>query len=491
MTTTDGIATAGDMPLWTLAEVCAVLGGELQGMAPGLGFSGVSFDSREITGGEIFFAISGVRMDGHAFVVDALKKGAGLAVVSAPDEEMRAAGSLLVVDDTLAALQTLGRAARARTQAKVVGVTGSVGKTTTKEMLALALGAMGRTHAAKASFNNHWGVPLTLARMPRNAEFAVIEMGMNAPGEIAELVELVRPHVGVITHIAESHIGAFDDLAGIARAKAEILPGVARGGAAVINADAPHADILLETARRQVGIRRVITTGSGEDADVRLLKAMNDARSGMVSVQALVQGEEVSFVVGMAGEHMARNALIVLAMAEVLGLDLVPVMGALRRMQPLPGRGRRHRLALPGGEVLLIDESYNANPASMRAALALLAEVAPQGRGRRIAVLGDMLELGEQGAALHAGLADAVQDAGVDVLCTVGPLMRHLRDALPERLRGPHADAAAEMVAPLKEMLRAGDVVMLKASNGTGLGHVVRALREAFPTEGEAGGEVA
>ncbi len=474
---------AASMPLWTLQEVRAALGGEVIGQPPA-GFSGVSFDSREIAGGEIFFAISGVRMDGHAFVADALRKGAGLAVVSTPTEEMRAAGALMVVEDTLAALQALGRAARARTAAKVIGVTGSVGKTTTKEMLALALSTIGPTHAAKASFNNHWGVPLTLARMPRDAQFAVVEMGMNAPGEIAELTALTRPDVAVVTHVAESHIGAFDDLSGIARAKAEIFSGLRQPGVAIINADAPHADILLQAARA-AGAERIITTGSGEDADVRLLRAMDDAALGTVSVQASVLGTEASFVVGMAGEHMARNGLIVLAVAEALGLELHVVMQALRRMQPLPGRGRRQRLAVPGGEVLLIDESYNANPASMRAALAVLGAIAPRGKGRRIAVLGDMLELGAQSAALHAGLAEAVMQAGVDVLCTVGPHMRHLRQAVPAHVRGPHADEADALLEPLQELLRPGDVVMLKASNGTGLGRVVRSLCDALAVDDE------
>ena len=475
-------------PLWTLEEVRAALGGEprsgeLIGEAPE-GFTGVSFDSREIEGGEIFFAIRGVRMDGHAFVAEALKRGAGLAVVSRVDEDMRAAGPLLVVEDTLAALRALGRAGRARTNAKVVGVTGSVGKTTTKEMLARALSAIGPTHAPPGSFNNHWGVPITLARIPRQAQFAVIEMGMNAPGEIADLVALARPHVAVVTHVAESHIGAFGDLAGIARAKAEIFSGVAVGGAAVINVDAPHADILLKAARA-ADIERIITVGGGENADVRLLRAVNDARNGTVSVEAEVMGQPVVFLVGMAGEHMARNALVVLAVAEALGLELAPILQGLRDMRPLAGRGRRHTLRLPGGAALLIDESYNANPASMRAALAVLGEIEPQGNGRRIAVLADMLELGERSAALHAGLAEAVEAARVDVLCTVGPEMARLREAVPAHVHGPHAAEAAALEGPLREMLRPGDVILLKGSNGMRLGPLARALARDFAAGGE------
>ncbi len=468
--------------LWSLEEVRAALAPDEVIGEPPAGFAGVSFDSREISGGELFFAIQGVRMDGHAFVADALEKGAGAAVVSAPTEEMRSAGPLIVVEDTLKALEALGRAARARTAAKVIGVTGSVGKTTTKEMLALALSALGRTHAPPGSFNNHWGVPLTLARLPRDVDFAVIEMGMNAPGEIAALTAMAQPNVAVVTHVAESHIGAFDDLAGIAAAKAEIFSGMAPEGVAVINADAPHSDILIEAARA-AGVSRIITTGADEGADVRLLRAVNDARSGMVSAEALVCGTPASFVIGTAGEHMARNALIVLAVAEALGLELAPPMQRLREMRPLAGRGQRHTLHLRGGEALLIDESYNANPASMRAALAVLGEIVPEGNGRRIAVLADMLELGEQGPALHAGLAEAVDAAGVDVLCTVGPLMANLHSAVPACVRGPHMSEARELEAFLKEVLRPGDVILFKGSNGMKLGPLVRALTEAFAPE--------
>ena len=471
-------------PLWMREEALAALKpGEILGELPA-GFCGVSFDSREIAGGELFFAIKGVRMDGHAFAADALNKGAGAAVVSAPTEEMCAAGPLLVVEDTLKALEDLGRAARARTAAKVIGVTGSVGKTTTKEMLALTLSALGETHAAKGSFNNHWGVPLTLARLPRNAHFAVVEMGMNAPGEIAALTAMARPDVAVVTHVAESHIGAFDDLAGIAAAKAEIFSGVTPDGAAVVNADAPHADLLIAAAR-EAGIDRIVTTGAGDGADVRLLRAVSDARAGTVSVEASVRGTPVSFVVGTAGEHMARNALIVLAVAEALGLELAPLMQRLREMRPLPGRGQRHVLHLPGGEALLIDESYNANPASMRAALAVLGAIEPEGNGRRIAVLADMLELGAQGPALHAGLADAVEEAGVDVLCTVGPEMKHLHEAVPAHVRGPHVEDAAALEPVLRDLLRPGDVILFKGSNGMKLGPLVQALQRTFAPHGD------
>ncbi len=463
-------------PLWTFAEVEKALGGAVMGTPPD-GFCGVTFDSREVKGGEIFFAISGVRMDGHAFAARALKTGAGLAVVARPDEEMMDAGPLLVVPDTLSALQALGRAARARVRGHVIGITGSVGKTTTKDMMALAFSAVGRTHAAKASFNNHWGVPLTLARMPSDTDFGVIEMGMNAPGEIAALTEMARPDVAVVTQIAESHIGAFGDLAGIARAKAEIFSGMTPGGRAVLNRDMPHFDILHEAARN-AGAADIITFGEGEDAGVRLGKAVN--KDDCVCVEANARGQALAYRIGMPGLHVARNSLAVIGTALALGADLTAVIQALAGMRAPKGRGGRFRLSVPGGEALLIDESYNANPASVRAALAALAAARPGAGGRRIAVLGDMLELGEAGAELHAGLAADVEAAGVDALYVSGPLMAHLWEAAPARLRAAKAAHSDELPDILQRDLRAGDVIMIKGSLGSKMGPVAEALKSMF-----------
>ncbi len=467
-------------PLWTGEEIRAAIGDVCLHAPDQLpeAISGVTFDSREVGGGEVFFAIRGVRMDGHAFVSEALRKGAALAVVSEPDEEMRAAGPLLEVSDTLEALRRLGMAARARTQAKVIGVTGSVGKTTTKEMLKLALSAVGATHAAVASHNNHWGVPLTLARMPRQADFAVIEMGMNAPGEIAALTQLARPHVAIVTQVAESHIGAFGSLEGIAQAKAEIFSGLENGGVAIINADAPHSDRLIAAARAAKAAR-IITFGTSDEADVRLIDAVSQEKS--VCVTAEVNGRRASFRVGMPGRHVAMNALAVLAAAEALNADLTAVMHALKDMRPPKGRGGRYRLrAADGGEILLLDESYNANPASMRAALGLLAEAEPAAGGRRIAVLGDMLELGEAGPLLHAALADDLKNAGVDLLFAAGPLMHHLFEAVPAEMRGAWRETSAALTETLKTALRGGDVVMVKGSLGSRMMPLVEALRAHF-----------
>ncbi len=463
-------------PLWTWKEVRRVLGGEVSGDVPEA-FSGVTFDSREVEGGEIFFAIRGVRMDGHAFVAAALKAGAALAVVSCPDAEMRAVGPLLVVDDTLHALRMLGAVARERVAGKVIGVTGSVGKTTTKDMLALALSTVGRTHAARASFNNHWGVPLTLARMPRETEFGIIEMGMNAPGEIADLTALVRPDVAVVTHVAESHIGAFDGLAGIARAKAEIFSGLAQGGVAVINRDAPHSGI-LHAAAREAGAADILTYGTHDDADIRLRDAAS--RDDCVCVEADARGQRLVWRVGMPGMHIALNSLAVVGVALATGADLTAVLHRLADMRAPEGRGTRHRLRVQGGEILLIDESYNANPASMRAALAALAEASPGPGGRRVAVLGDMLELGDRSAELHAQLAKAVEDAGVDSLYVSGKMMRHLWNAAPARLRAARVEDPRELPDILRADLRAGDVVMIKGSLGSRMMPVASSLRDMF-----------
>jgi len=463
-------------PLWTWDEVRRAIGGEASGQPPEA-FSGVTFDSREVRGGEIFFAIRGVRMDGHAFAAAALGSGAALAVVSRPDDGMRAAGPLLVVEDTLEALRRLGAAARERVAGRVVGVTGSVGKTTTKDMLALALSATGRTHAAKASFNNHWGVPLTLARMPRETDYGIVEMGMNAPGEIADLTALVRPDVAVVTHVAESHIGAFGDLAGIARAKAEIFSGLSAGGAAVINRDAPHYGI-LEAAARDAGAGEVLSYGTHPDAAIRMLDAAS--KDDCVCVEAEARGQRLVWRVGMPGAHIALNSLAVVGVALATGADLTAVLHRLADMRAPEGRGTRHRLRVQGGEVLLIDESYNANPASMRAALTALSEASPGPGGRRIAVLGDMLELGERSAELHAGLAEAVEGAGVDALYVSGSMMQHLWDATPPHLRAARVEDPRELPDMLKSDLRAGDVVMIKGSLGSRMMPVARALREMF-----------
>ena len=463
--------------LWTAEELASATGGRYEGSPP-RAFGGVSIDSRSLSQNDIFVAIKGDTRDGHDFAAKALKAGAGLAIVSRPTEEMRQTGLLLIVDDPLAALRRLGIAARKRSRAQVIAVTGSVGKTGTKEALRLALGGQGETHASAASYNNHWGVPLSLARMPRSAKFAVFEIGMNHAGEITPLVQMVEPHIAIITAIAASHLGHFRSLDEIADAKAEIFSGVLPNGAGLINRDGDHFGKLREAAVR-AGIRRIFGFGKSEAADIRLEACVLKESSSLATASVL--GEKVTYTIGMPGEHVVMNSLAVLGAAKLAGADLARAAKTLGGLSPPKGRGVRYRLQAPGGEILLIDESYNANPASMRAALAVLSRVEPQDGGKRIAVLGDMLELGEAGPRLHAELAPAMDAARADALYACGPLMRNLWEAVPEGRRGRYASNSEELKEALIRDLKAGDVVMIKGSLGSRMGPLVEAIKEKFP----------
>ncbi len=465
-------------PLWKEDELVAATGGRLTRPITRV-MRDVSIDSRSLGDGDIFVAIKGEKMDGHDFVVKALQAGAGVAIVSRTSPEMEAAGPLLVVEgDPLSALEKMGRAARGRSAAQVVAVTGSVGKTSTKEMLRSALGASGLTHASAASFNNHWGVPLTLARFSPDAAFGVFEVGMNHPGEITPLVGFVRPHVGIVTTIAASHLGHFKSLDEIADAKAEIFSGIVPGGAAVINRDTPYFD-RLAAAARAAGVSRIFGFGRHADADVRMTQLV--LHPTCCCITASVFGEQVIYKLGLPGEHMAVNSLAVLAAVKLMGADLARAALALAEAKPAKGRGVQQALRMPQGELLLIDESYNANPASVRAALALLGHARPGKNGRRVAVLGDMLELGETGPALHAGLAEALDSAGVDVLYAAGPLMAHLWQATPEQRRGAHAAQSEQLKDALLAGLKPGDVVMVKGSLGSRMGPLVEAMKAQWP----------
>ena len=473
-----------DRPLWTSQELVAATGGTLFG-APKVPAHGVTIDSRAVAAGDVFVAIKGEKMDGHDFVVDALKAGAGVAVVSRVTDAMKAAGAVLqVADDPLRGLENMGRAARAWSKALVVAVTGSVGKTSTKEMLRVALGASGHTHASDASFNNHWGVPLTLARFSRASAFGVFEIGMNHSGEITPLVKMVQPHVAIITSIAASHLGHFASLDGIAEAKAEIFSGVVSGGAAVIYQDSPYYDFLAAQARAR-GIKNIIGFGRAAGSAVRLEHVALHAKCCCVSAD--VMGEKVSYKLGVPGEHMAINSLAVLAAVKVMGADLARATMALAQAEPAKGRGMQTRLQIGAGEFLLIDESYNANPASVEAALALLAIAKPGKGGRRIAVLGDMLELGQFGPDLHAELSKPIDAAAIDVLYGAGPLMKHLWEKTPTVRRGAYAATSTELKDSLLSQVRSGDVVMIKGSLGSRMGILVDALRAQFaPIEKES-----
>ena len=448
--------------------------------------TGISIDSRTLSPGEAFFAIEGENRDGHAFVSSALERGAAVAVVTdAKREDMPQAAPLLIVADVLQGLRDLARAARARSPAKVIGVTGSVGKTSSKEALRLALSPEGETHASAASYNNHWGVPLSLARCPESARFAVFELGMNHAGEISPLTRLVRPHVAIITTIEPVHLEFFDSLDAIADAKGEIFEGVEPGGAAVVNRDIPQYERLAARARH-VGVENVVGFGAHSDAEARLIKCTLHPSCSVV--EARILGTEVAYKLGAPGRHLVMNSLAVLAAAALADADLALAALALAQLKPATGRGSRIPLELPGGPALLIDESYNANPASMRAALELLGQASVGPRGRRIAVLGDMLELGESASDLHRGLTEPISNNAVDLVFCSGPLMRSLWEALPSGQRGGYAETSAALESEVLAAIRAGDAVMIKGSLGSKMGPIVKALtrRYAEPTRADA-----
>ena len=463
--------------LWTIDDMAAAMRAKKSGALPA-DAPGLSIDTRAIVKGEAFFAIQGDNRDGHEFVGAALKAGAGLAVIARGKRAQYAADApLLAVDDVLEGLRDLARAARARARAKIIAVTGSVGKTSTKEALRLALSADGETYASAASYNNHWGVPLSLARCPASAKHAVFEIGMSHAGEITPLTKLVRPHVAIVTAIAPVHLEFFGSLKKIADAKAEIFVGIEPGGAAVINRDNRQYAQLVKAAEA-AGVKRIVSFGANAKADARLLRYSLQAE--VSTVQARILGQPVTYKLGAPGKHLVLNSLAVLAAAALVGADLALAALALDNLKPASGRGVRTVLRLPGGSALLIDESYNANPASMAAAIALLGQAAVDKQGRRIAVLGDMLELGAQGLALHRGLAAPIQAAGVDLVYCSGPQMHALWEALPSSRRGGYAETAAGLEPAVLAAIRAGDAVMVKGSLGSKMGPIVKALERQF-----------
>ena len=463
-----------EAPLWTSAEIAAATSGALRGDA--FAATGVTFDSREVHPGDLFVALAGER-DGHEFIAKAFESGAAGVLASRPIE----GGPAIVVADTLRSLEQLGVAARDRAPARRAAVTGSVGKTSVTQAIAAALALAGHGHSSVKSFNNHIGVPLTLARMLRDTRRAVFEIGMNHAGEITPLSRFVRPHVAVVTTVGPVHIENFEDgEAGVARAKAEIFDGLEPGGVAVLNADDTWFDLLKAAAEAKGA--RVLTFGRAEGCDAHLLPSPIEGEGGLF--RAVVHGQPVSIRTLQSGAHWGHNSLAVLLALEELGVPVETGLQALADYAPLAGRGAESVRAVPGGAITLIDESYNANPISMRAALATLG-----GRtGRRIAVLTDMLELGPDAEPMHAELAQAAVDAGVDQVFTAGPMMRALHDALPEARRGAWAESAQALAPDVQAALRPGDVVMVKGSNGSKASAVVAALKAAFPAAGRENG---
>ena len=464
-------------PLWTVEEIVSATGGKVLGKPKDV--TGISIDSRTVEKGDLFIATQGDQFDGHDFVDQALEAGAAAAVVSADQVERLAIprAGLIVVRDSYEGLYDLARAGRARSTARIIAITGSVGKTSTKETFARILAGFGKTHAPVKSFNNHWGVPLTLCRMPRDTAFGVFEIGMNHAGEITPLSKLVQPHVAMITTVAPVHLENLGSLDAIAAAKAEIFDGLLPGGTAVVHGDIEHTPFLKDRAMAaDAGKVMTFGHGAGHDAELMQVVLLPDCSS----VDARVMGKQITYKVGAPGEHLVINSLGVLAVCAALELDLARAGLALAGIEQPEGRGRRHTLDTPGDPITLLDESYNANPTSVRAALAVLARLPLGSRGRRIAVLGDMLELGEEASAMHADLGRDIASLGIDRVYACGPLMKALWRVIPIENRGVYAEASDGLKAALAGDVAPGDAIMIKGSLGSRMGPLVEMLRGRY-----------
>jgi UDP-N-acetylmuramoyl-tripeptide--D-alanyl-D-alanine ligase len=459
-----------DTVLWTSTEAeAATLGKASQPFE----VTGISIDTRTLAPGDLFVALQGDARDGHDFVAAAFDAKAAAALVTRDPGNLATGATLLTVGHTQRGLEDLARASRTRTNGKIIAVTGSAGKTTTKEMLRLACGALGRTHASAASYNNQWGVPLTLAAMPRDTQYGVIEIGMNHFGEIRALASFARPHVALITTIAPAHLEFFGNCEAIADAKSEIFECVEPGGAALIPADSPYAARLVARAH-QAHVSRILTFGRDKSADARLIETRE--HDGGQTVEAEILGRALTIRLGAPGAHIAANAIgALLAVAEAEG-DILNAAAALSNFEALKGRGAQFRVTIPGGHIDVIDESYNANPASMTAALSLLG--AAETRGRRIAVLGDMLEMGPGGIAHHGAIAKDIEAAKVDLVFANGTQMHALWDVLPASRRGAYGGASAEIAPKLIETLAPGDTVLVKGSLGSKMAVIIDALKK-------------
>jgi len=456
--------------LWNSAEIAAAVSGKA---SAAFATTGVSIDSRSLERGDLFVALQGPTFDGHDFVVSALQRGAAGALIHRRPTDLPAKAPVVEVADTMKALEDLGRAARARTEARVAAVTGSVGKTSTKEALRSLLSLFAPTFASAGNLNNQWGAPLSLARMPRDTRFGVFELGMNHAGEISPLSRMVRPQVAIITTVEPVHIEFFASVAEIADAKAEIFDGLLPGGSAILPFDNAHFQRLEGKAKRMGA--RVLTFGAGEGAWARLIDCQVASDGNQVIAE--IGGKRLRYRMAAPGRHLALNSVAVLAAAFAFDLDLDRALPAFGAVQALKGRGKRERLHIAGGELELIDEGYNASPASVRAALNLLGTLPTAFGGRRIAVLGDMRELGTAAPQLHRDLAPDLSAAKVDLAFLVGPHMQGLYDLLPAAMKGAHRASSIEMVAPLLAALKPGDTVLIKGSLGTRMAPLVEAVR--------------
>ncbi|MFQ5764844.1 MAG: UDP-N-acetylmuramoylalanyl-D-glutamyl-2,6-diaminopimelate--D-alanyl-D-alanine ligase [Rhodospirillales bacterium] len=461
---------AAEKALWTAEAASAATGGSGEGTWTA---TGVAIDSRAVEPGDLFVAIKGPRFDGHDFAADAFAAGAAAAVVVRRPDGVTADAPLVEVADTDRALSDLGRAARDRAQARVVAVTGSVGKTGTKEMLRLVLDDQAPTTASDGSLNNHWGVPLSLARMPADAAFGVFEIGMNHPGEIGPLARMAKPHVALVTNVEAVHGAFFDSVDAIADAKAEIFEGLEPDGTAVLNRDNAQFE-RLKAAAEAAGAGTIIGFGTDAEADVRATDVRVDSEGS--DVDAVVSGAALAYRLGVPGRHWVMNSLAVLAAVGAAGGEVGPAAEAMARVSALKGRGRRHTVEMPDGSFVVIDESYNASPVAMNAAFQVLGQIQPEGGGRRIAVLGDMLELGDESAAGHAALVEGLIAERINLVFAAGPNMSALWDVLPRSMQGGNASSAARLEPLVKAAVRPGDVVLIKGSAGSRTGPIVDAL---------------
>ncbi len=459
------------LALWSGAEILAATSGHCESDAWSV--NGVSIDSRTVEPGDLFIAIVGPANDGHAYIKSAFEKGAVAALVSKSADDYPEGLHVVAVEDTQLAMEQLGVAARHRTNAKIIAVTGSVGKTGTKEALAHCLKTQGKTHYSVGSYNNHWGVPLSLARMPRDTEYGIFELGMNHAGELGPLSKFVRADVGIITTIAAAHLEFFKDKSAIAEAKAEIFEGLKKGGTALINADIEESDLLKRRAL-EAGITHIVTFGRNPDADARIEEIKMLPQSSEIS--ANIEGDKLSFILSVPGEHWAVNILAVLAAIKAVGGSAANAAQQLAQLRAPGGRGVQIEVQMDAGAFTIIDESYNASPIAMQAAFKVLAGTGLQGEGRKIVVVGDMRELGEKSAEIHASLANDVLASGADMVYACGPYMQHLVDALPQHLQTGYTATSKELAGLVVEAVQPEDVVLIKGSLGSQMKVVLDAL---------------
>ncbi len=466
------------MPLWSSIEAIKATGGTC---TVSWNAEGISIDTRTVQPGDLFIALKDQR-DGHEFVEEAFAKGAAAALVSYRPRNVSPDAPLLIVENVLEGLNALARTARSRTNAKIIGVTGSVGKTSTKDMLKTVLEFQGLTHASVESYNNHWGVPLSLARMPLDTEFGIFEIGMNHPGEIAPLSRIVQPHVSLITTVAPAHVEAFNGIEEIAVEKAAIFSGLVNNGVAILPADAGTIDILVQAALRQ----SCTIIGFGEKADAYRLVAV-EAHTDVTVIQAQFRGTPAVLKLNAFGRHFAKNAMGVIAAVEALSADPGRAAVDLFQWRPLAGRGRCEVISFDFDKTtkdfVLIDDAYNANPASMAAALETLSNMVPslnnsgKNKLRKVAILGDMHELGINEKSYHVSLAENLDLRSLDIVHCIGPRMRACYDTLPIDIRGEWAETAKEFKMILPSLIVVGDIVLVKGSLGSNVSTIVEMIR--------------